>query len=578
MKPYLFSILISILLLPAAYAQEVSFEAYADAKEVVLNSYFELSFTLKNGDGVNFKPPSFGDFRVVAGPGRSVSTTIVQGVVSKELSYSYTLQPKRLGKFTIGSATIRVNGKELRTRPITIGVIEGKTASAGGEEEVFVRAEPSVADAWVGQQIVLDYKLYTSINIDNYNVLEESEYPGFFAEDVRRFDSRIVREVIDGVQYATKILRRVALYPQQSGKLTVDPMQIQLGVVAEGGDRRNSFFFNRQIRRVPVTTEPITINVRSLPEGAPPSFTGAVGKYQMECNLSRSEFTTDDVVQLTVNISGDGDIKRVQPPDIGFPKSFDVYDPKILEESKYENGNRVVGKKVIEYLALPGQAGQFTLKPAFSFFDPDSARYITLQAQTFAVSIEAGSARPRRPLVDPELAESSTQDIKYIKLETAVRPKRQYFLGSPLFWVLLAFPFASLGAVIGFRQYAVKKAGMDPLLVRTKRARKVALKRLKTAENFLNAKDSRNFYDEISKAMLGYVCDKLQIPLSELTKDNVRSKLESLLVAPELIEDFMGIIKTTEMALFAGMDNADAMQDTYHKTLEVLTNIEQATN
>lgn len=566
-----------LFLSSSLWAQEATFEAYSDAKQVVLNSYFEVTFTLKNGDGSNFRAPSFDNFNVLSGPARSVSTTIINGAVSKELSYSYTLQPKKLGKFNIGSASIRVDNRELRTRPLSVEVVEGKKGDSGQPDgEVFVRAEPSTLEAWIGQQVVVSYRLYTTVNIDNYNVLQESEYAGFYAEDIRRIDSRVKREVINGRQYATKLLRQVAVYPQQTGALTIDPMQIQLGVVAEDGGRRNSFFFNRQIKRVAVQTEPVTIQVRPLPEEAPPSFTGAVGQYQVTASLNQNNLTTDDVLQLTLSISGDGDIKRVQPPAVPFPESFELYDPKIVDESRYENGEQIIGKKVIEYLALPREAGLYEIRPAFTYFDPDSARYVTFNSTLFRVQVEQGSARPRSPGAVQETVETGPQEIKYIKMDTAIHPTNRQFFGSPFFWTLTALPFFFLGGAIGYKRYLVQKAGVDPLLLRTRKARKVALKRLKTAETHLKARDSRAFYDEISKAMLGYVCDKLQIPRSELTKDNVKSKLQALQVSSELTNDFMEIIHNTEMALFAGMDNAASMEETYQKTLEVLTDIDAA--
>ena len=559
-----------------ALAQEATFEAYADAKQTVLNSYFEVSFTLKNGDGSNFKAPSFNNFIVVSGPARSVSTSIINGVVSKEMSYSYTLQPKKIGTFSIGRASIRVNNREIRTRPLTIKVVEGRAGDAEGEDgEIFVRAEPSTKEAWIGQQVIVSYRLYTTVNIDNYNVLEESDYAGFYAEDIRRINSRVMREVIDGKQYATKLLRQVALYPQQTGGLTIEPMHIQMGIVAKGSGRRGSFFFNRQVKRVPVQTEPVTIKVRSLPAGAPPSFTGAVGKYELRTSLNRNQLTTDDVLQLTLKISGDGDIKRVQAPLISFPESFEVYDPKTTEESRYESGEEIIGKKTIEYLVLPKEPGRYNIRPAFTFFDPDSAKYITLNTSMYRVQVEQGSSRPRSPIPQEEVAETPPQEIKYIKMNTAVYKTNQHFLASVPFWVLTALPFLFLTGAVVYKRYLIQKAGIDPLLLRMKKARKVALRRLVIAEGHLKTKSSRAFYDEISKAMLGYVCDKLQIPRSELTKDNVKSKLQALQVSEELMENFMQIIHNTEIALFAGMDNASAMEDTYQKTLDVLTNIEQ---
>ena len=551
-------------------AAQVSFEARADARQVVLNGYFDLSFTLKNADGSDFRPPNFNGFTVASGPGRSVSTTIVNGQVSKEMSFNYVLQPKSTGKYIIGSASIVVGGKRLTSEPIQIEVVEGRNGGAG-DEEVYIKAEPNTTEAWVGQQVVLDYKLYTTVNIDSYNIIEESDYPGFYARDIKRYDSRVTREVIDGVQYVTKVLRRVALFPQQAGALTIEPLNIQLGITSEG--QRSGLFFNRQVRRVPAQTEPVVINVRSLPANAPESFTGAVGKFKFETYFNRSTMTTDDALSVRFSLSGDGDIKRVSPPRIAVPDHFEEYDPTVKEDGMRELNGGLTGKKVVEYLFVPTKAEVVRIQPEFTYFDPDSARYITLKEEVHQLAIRQGSQQ-KKPIVDQSKEEASTAELRYIKLDTKLQKKNRYFAGSTFFWILSILPLLMLGGVVVLKQIQNRQNNLDPLLLKSRKARKAALLRLATAEKHMQSKDSRAFYDEVSKAMLGYVCDKLQIPLSELTKDNVKEKLESLEVEGTSIESFLKIINTSEMALFAGMDNTESMNQTYQDALDVLSTIE----
>ena len=258
---------------------QVSFEASTDAKQVVENGYFQITFTLNNASGADFRSPPFKDFKVLNGPSRSMSTTIINGKASQKLAYSYALQPKSIGKFTIAPATIKVNGKVLKSNAVSVEVIKASAASKSATEadELFVKAEIDTSEIYVGQQLVVDYKLYTTVNIENYDIAYESDYPGFFATDIRRFDSRAIREVVDGVQYTTKILKRIALFPQQTGLLTIDPMTIRLGVVV-GQRRPSSFFFNSQIKPVNVQTNELEINVKPLPDPVPPTFSGAVGQ------------------------------------------------------------------------------------------------------------------------------------------------------------------------------------------------------------------------------------------------------------------------------------------------------------
>ena len=572
-KPSILIVLFFLAPMLGVLNAQASFEAFADAKKIILNSYLEVSFTLKNGNGTNFRPPSFNGFTVLSGPNRSSSVTVVNGSRSSEISYSYTLRPKRVGKIQIGRASIKADGKPLRTDVLSIEVVKSKV-NANGEEvnEFYVKAEPSSTNAKVGQQILLDYKLYTTVDIKSYNILEESGYQGFFAKDIKRYDTRQVREVIDGKQYVTKVIKRVALFPQQAGALDIEPMHLQMGI-EEGGKQRRPFYLNRQLKRYPIQTEAMQINVEALPPNPPASFAGAVGNYKIYSNLQRSALTTDDVISIRTTITGDGDIKRVQAPEINFPASFEVYDPRILEESTYETKDGIIGKKVIEYLALPKEPGNYEFQSEFAYYSPDSSKYVTNTEGQFQLTVRQGSKRADAPIAieeEPELME----DIRHIKSAKEFRAAGSSFFGSSSFWVLLFFPLLVLGGSLVFKQYQSRLDNLDPGMVKSRKARKLAQKRLSTAKQFMEASDSRAFYDEISKAMLGYVCDKLQIPLSELTKENVQEKLQVLKVSEDHISKFMQLIQTTELALFAGKNNADAMFDTYEQALQVVADIE----
>jgi len=569
-RSYFLLLLLSICF--TSFAQ-VSFEASTDARQVVENSYFQITFTLNNAQGTNFRPPNFKNFKVLNGPSRSMSTTIINGNASQKVAYSYSLQPKKVGKFTIAPASIVANGKTMKSNAVKMDVVKASAASkaAAEEQQIFVKAEIDTNLVYVGQQLVVNYKLYTTVNIENYDITFEPEYQGFFAQDIRRFDSRVVREVVDGVQYTTKILKRIALFPQQTGLQTIEPMTVRLGVII-GNKRPNSFFFNNQIKPVAVQTNPIDINVKSLPSPIPPNFTGAVGKYAMNTFIDKTNLTTDDAIGVKLTIQGNGDIKRLQPPNLDFSSVFEVYEPKVLDEISQESGGILKGQKTMEYLAIPKQKGRFQLSPSFTYFDTDSAKFITLVPNVFNLNIRQGKgttsnqAVPQTALVD--------KDIRYIKTATSFSSKGNPFPKTSLFYGLLILPFLVLGGAFAYKKILAKNSNIDLTLLKSKRAQKVAIKRLATAEGFFKANKSRAFYDEISRALLGYVCDKLSIPLSELTKDNVRQKLQTLKVQEQHIAAFMEIIKTTEMALFAGMDNSAAMNETYQESVKVISEIE----
>ena len=567
-----YSLLLLVLFGGFTSIQAQRFEAYCDAKQVLLKSYFDVTFTLHDANPGDFSAPNFGNFTVTNGPTVSRSTSIINGQMSKEVGYTYTLQPKRVGKFSIGKAKITVGNKVLESKPISIAVVEGNKG-AGNAEELYIEALPNMTEAWVGQQIILDYKLFTTVQIETQNVISESDYQGFYAQDIRRYDSRVVREVIDGTQYATKVLKRLALFPQQTGKLTIDPLNVQLGAVMDGNNQRRSFFFSRQIRRIPASTQSLAINIKPLPPGPPNSFTGAVGSFEVRTRINRATITTDDAISVIMSIRGNGDIKRIQPPTLNFPEEFEVYDPKVIKENSFENLGELYGEKEIEYLLVPKEPGQYQLTPEFSYFDPDSAKYVVFNDNTFTVNVGQGSQKKTAINTSPEPERKS--DIAYLKADPKFGQKKYLQDGVP-FWIFSLLPFLLLGGAYTYKQLKAQNESLDPALLRQRKARKAAQKRLETAKQHLQDEKSRAFYDEISKAMLGYVCDKLQIPRSELTKDNVRERLQAMSVAELEIERFMKTIKTCEMALFAGMDNSKAMQETYDETLDLLATVESS--
>lgn len=549
------------------------FEASTDARQVLLNSYFEVTFTLKNASGTDFNPPAFNNFTVLAGPSSSSSMQIINGVVSREIAYSFTLQPKKEGKFTIGSASIRANGKKITSNPVTIEVIKGSDKATWQEpdENVFVKLEANKTEAYIGEQILLDFKLYTAVSIDGYDIQEEPEYQGFFAQDLKRFDSSPVREIVNGKQFTTKILRRIALFPQQAGNLTISPARLQLAVVEESD--RTGFFFNRNIRPIFYTTNSLTFNIRQLPPGAPEDFSGAAGEYEFKASLNQTRVSTDESISLKLLITGNGDVKRVQPPSLMLSDSFEVYPPKVIEEQLSESHNGITGRKLIEYLLLPKYPGTYSLSPSFSYFNTFENTYATETSGPFRIEVLPGSDRHinRRP----EGAEINLKDdIRFIKTKTTLSKKSSSFISTNVFWSLTFIPLVAFLGVFFIQKRQKAQRNINPGLAKSKLANKEAQKRLATALELYKAGKSRAFYDEISKASLGYVCDKLDIPLSRLSKENVREKLLSLNVSPPLIDDFIKVLQTCEMALFAGMDNAEDMQITYERAIAVISGIE----
>ena len=553
---------------------EVSFEAYTDAKEVLTGSYFEVTFTLKNANGTGFSPPDFKGFNEIAGPNSSTSMQIVNGQVTREMGYSYTLQPKKEGVFTIGKATIKANGKILSTSPLSIKVSKGN-APAGNDadnaEKAYVVVEPNKYTAYPGEQILLDFKLYTTVSLDGYDITEEPEYRGFYVQEMRRFNSKTLREVINGKQVTTKVLRRLVLFPQQTGTLTIPPARIQLAVLEDNG--RSGFFFSRNIKPVFIETDPVTITVKELPSPSPESFTGAVGLFEFQASVNRRQATTDDAISVTMMILGDGDVKRVQPPQLSLSDSFELYPPKIMEENITENQGGLIGRKMIEYLVLPKFPGNYSIEPSFSFFNTQTMMYENLTAGPYNLQVKQGTDR-HISQIKPQEKEDISHDIRFIKRESLLEKKGQYLMDSPVFLIAVGLPLIAFIGLYFFKKAKINSTQLEGSAMRTKQANKMALQRLSVANGYLQNGLSRAFYDEVSKASLGYVCDKMGIPLSELSKENMQEKMRSIDIPSPLIDDFIQIIQTCEKAIFAGMDNPADMQNIYDRTVELIGGIE----
>lgn len=573
-------ILILFLLPVLAFSQPVSFEASTDARQVVLGNYFEITFTLNNANGSDFRPPSFGEYKILSGPNQSVRTTMVNGQVTRSIAYSYYLQPRRVGKATVDEASIRVSGKILKTKPVTVEVVSAPPASQNnvrptGKEAFFIRAEPGTTEARVGQQIILDYKLYTTVDIQTFNLVSESDYKGFFTQEVSQFQARVQREVVNGKSYATKILRRIALFPQQEGALSISPMTLQVGVSEPNGneDPFGGFFFNGSMHQVTTQTNSVRINVKPLPENPPATFTGAVGHFSFNSSLGSTRITTDDALSLRVNISGNGDIKRVQPPVLNLPEGYEVYDPKTVNENTFDSQGEIGWTKELEYLILPKVTGTLHIEPAFTYFDTDKNQYVTLKAQSYNVEVLKGN-NPAGSISGSQNQAGVNGDIRYIKQKAFFFRERRAFFGSGLFWLMLSLPLLALGGVIGWKRIELQRSRLDISILRSRKARDIAQKRLAVAKSHLVAGNSRPFFDEISRALFGYFGDKLNIPMSEFSKETVRTRMQEHGVSEALIEQFIGILQTCEIALFGGQDNAETMQDTYRRSEGVIRGVE----
>lgn len=538
--------------LPAQKPQPV-FEAFTDTRELFQDSYIELSLVLRNGEGTQFTAPDFSDFRIVSGPSRGISTTIINGVMSMEMRFSYTLQPRRVGNLRIGAASIKVGSRTLQTRPVEIVVRKGGSAQAStssGQADFFVRAELSKTTAFSGEQIRLDYNLYTRVDIQSYNMVEESPYPDFYVEDLQQIDSRVTQRTVQGKSYYVRTLRSLALYPQKAGLLEIGAASLELGILTNDPGTE-SLFFGGEIRRAPCTTEPVQIKVESVPVNASACFSGAVGDFSVSFLASpERELTTDEVFSFQLHIRGDGDLKRVSPPVFQPGDAFEVYPPRLVEENYFEEAGKRIGHKLYEYLVVPMKAGKQVLRPAFCVFDPAQKRFV-IQEEVFNLTIKQGKSNR---------SGSAAGNQGTLRLMDAEKLERGNMQSRGIAWVWALFSLPLVGLLLGWiirrntGRSGKRSVGQIRQRVRVQ---------LRDAARFRESGDVRGFFQAVSNAVLEYASQRLQIPLAKQSKEEIIRRLEAVGMDSAKLLELRYLLDRCELALFAGQLDATAIDEVY---------------
>ena len=567
--------IISLVEVTGISAQSVRFYAESDAREVLVGSYFQVTFTLENANGSDFKAPRFSNFNIVSGPSRSSNVSIINGVRSQKLSFTYGLQSKKEGVYQLGSASILVNKKTYTTKPITIKVLKSSPSGAGvvPNEQFFLKAEIDQDTLFPGQQAVVSYRIYTSVGIESYNNVNNPDFPGFYAQALRQ-ENRLKRVILDGQEFTTKELRRVAIFPQKAGVYTIDPYIIRVGIRDKNAKGRRGFFSMVPLRYRNVQTEPINITVLPYPQPVPDGFKSSVGRFSGSMSIDNNQLSTDDVLSLRIEITGDGDPKRIQAPLLEIDPSFDVYDPKVITENIQEDTGRLNTEKLFEYLIVPNKPGVYQVSPSFTYLDVDSSEYLQLKFEPAEIRVVQGS-NVRQKNLESLTSKTPVKEIKYLKKVDELSVPQTSFLDRTWFWILMSVPVLILVGAVFVKTRRNRLESMDPKLKRYARANKEALRRLKQAKVHLDQNDAGSFYDEVSRSLLGYVSDKLDIPAADLSKSNILSTLVSNMIAEETGKQFTDILSTCEIALFAGQKEEGEMGRIYEQALDLIGLLEE---
>lgn len=574
-----FHLLFLLTFFTTSLQSQYLFKAEANARKVVVGNTFTYSVTLEQIDSRSFRGPDFQDFNVVSGPSTSMSSTTINGVTNSEFKFVYTLQPKQAGEFVIPAATAMYDNKKIKSNLVKIVVLKGKGGVKSQNElnknmsqQMFVRAVPSSDTAYIGQQVLLEYKIYYAVNVKRYDQVREPTYDGFFVEKLRTRGSNRTIEVVNGEQYNVSTVKTVALYPQRTGKLEIEASKFKLGVNDPTKKSRSIFF--EPINYFNFATEPLVIDVLELPKNAPASFSGAVGKYTAQSVVSPSNLTTDDALTIKLEISGNGDVKRLLPPDVIFDDNLEVYSKSVLEKKSIPREDYMQSYMSLEYTVLPQKATRYLIKPEFTYFDPDSAKYITIVTGVDNVMVRQGTNKKNEKAVVSE-SDAMSSALKPLLNNTALTSiSSRAWIHSPIGKSLFALPFLAMCGILIYRRNEIKKGNIDPDLVRRQQAADVAKKRLSSAEAYMKKNESKLFFDEIAKSIFGYIGDKMNIPFSELSRNNIANKLHAKQAAPQTIEALSALLERCEMARFAGVSGESAMQEVYTSAHEIIASLE----
>ncbi len=546
MRPFLCSL---ILLVSSFLNGQTSFFAVADAEKIRPGNLVEVSFILKNGEGEDFISPDFSnDFYILSGPNRGLSTVIQNGQMQREMSFSYTLQPKRIGKLTIRPARIKVKGKTLKSNSLTILVTsDGKQEN--NDQDFFIRAELAQNTIYLGQQVRLDYKIYTRKEIQNYSILQESDYGGFYAADIQRMDNMVQTTNIKGKTYYTKILRSVALYPQQTGKQRISPLVLQVGLLEEEDPQRpSSLFFNGDVNYVNVESNVLNVTVKDLPKPVPSNFNGGIGNFSAFGSIDKTSATTNETFYLTITILGDGDAKRIKSPNLNLPPSFQLYDTKSEEEERGENEGKKFSQKSFTYVIQPQKEGEFSFQPSFTYFYPLTGKYETKSLDPFLIKITAGQSNsiPLKTDTD-QFVSLSAEDFKTPSIFTNIL----WIAGFTIHFLGIAFFYL-------FTYFKQQKKVKSPSEVTTDH--------LQQAKIFGDQGDYENSFIELSFALRTFLFHQFDIPKENFSNEQIIDKLDqSGLSNQELTQQLRQLLNRFEMVLYAPSMKKDQWKLTWEE-------------
>ena len=592
-------LLILLLVGYGASADNIRFTMEAP-EAVAVGDQFRLSFTL-NESGSDLQLPDLSNFDLLMGPSTSQSSSfqMINGKTTQSTSFSYifVLRAKKEGKFTIRPASIKVDGKTYESNSLDIQVVKGQpqqqqssAAQQGSQaqeatptgniskENLFVRLSLDKSSVSKGEQIRATVKLYISQNVplNGFDEVKLPSYEGFWTKEIDVPQQvNFTREVYNGKIYQVGILKKTILFPQQTGNIKIDPFEITCLVrqkVRQQQGLFDDFFDNYRVVKAKVVSDPITVNVKDLPN-QPANYSGAVGNFNFTGALDKTDIKSNEAVTLKLTVNGSGNLTLINPPKIELPEDFEAYEPK-TNQNTVANDNGLSGSVSFEYLFIPRFAGNFKI-PAieFVYFNPSTRQYETRSTQAFTLNVQKGSDDQNAAVVNSYSKEGVKmigKDIRFIKQNTSeLQPKGSSFYGTLGFYSVYGLSLLAFSLVYVVNRKKIKESA-NLALVRNKRANKIALKRLKAAAGHMKNNKAELFYESVIKALWGYLSDKLSIPVADLNRERASANLLKRGIDQVVVDELMRLIDDCEFARFAPAAYSGTMKEMYDGAAKVM--------
>ena len=611
-KRWLLPVVLLMLTGVKAIADDVTFTAQAP-QAVVAGERFRITYKVNTRDVKEFRAPDMQSINILTGPSTSTSssTQIINGKVtsSTTMTFTYVAVATEEGDITLDGATIKADGKQLTSNKLTITVLppdsnsgqasggqgsgsqqqrpssSAQGSSAAGSDELFMLATVDKTTVYEQEALLLTFKVYesTSTNLTSLGN-RMPDLKNFHVQEVELPQQKEWKmEHYNGRNYRTMLWSQYVLFPQHSGELEIPATTFE-GVISQPIETNDvfDFFFNAgrytEVKK-DLTTRSIKINVKPLPQGKTNAYYGGVGEFSISSTISATDVTANDAVTVRVVLSGTGNLKLIKTPEIKFPQDFDIYDPKV--ENKYTiKGGRQTGNKVYEYLVIPRHAGQYTI-PAleFQYFDTKSGTYKTVRTDEYVLNVAkgqgGGESQTSVSYVNKEDLKYVGQDVRFHNTPASFKQTDDVFLGSKsyiLYLLIIIMLLCAMELVMRKRKSDVANAGK----VRVRKANSVASKRLKTSHKLMKEGHKNEFYDEMMRALTGYMSDKLSIPVADLSKENVEKELLAHNVDADKAKAVIRLLDDCEYARFAPGDDTGRMDRLYDEAVSVIGQIENA--